>query len=210
MSDCTMVVGKKTAEEEDLVRHNIKKMKSNGDEVLTEFEEDETEDIYEAIPKLNKQTGPDKMEADFKQNKTPSTGILTEGEVPRGSRQQRISYMDSLMHGDTGMVLSSDEIVQMVTEEYDMEEVTGGGNTDLAPFNPKPVVDVSLEEYDMWCKSWKGSLIVKLLEKTIGYHAIETWIRRVLTRKGNVNVMDLIGDFFQVRFSDEGDCHALF
>lgn len=30
-------------------------------------------------------------------------------------------------------------------------------------FNPKPLVKVSLEGYDSWCREWRLTLIVKLL-----------------------------------------------
>ena len=79
------------------------------------------------------------------------------------------------------------------------------------PFNPKPNVEVTLEEYDEWCRPQKFSLIVKLLGKRLGFHAMATWIRKVWAKKGDVKILDLTDEFFLVRFANEGDYkHALF
>ncbi|MED6160504.1 hypothetical protein PIB30_052048 [Stylosanthes scabra] len=63
-------------------------------------------------------------------------------------------------------------------------------------FNPKPAVNILLEEYDTWCKPWKCSLIVKLLGKTVGFRTMEAWIKRVWDREGDVLILNITGDFF--------------
>ncbi|XP_057746113.1 uncharacterized protein LOC130965362 [Arachis stenosperma] len=138
--------------------------------------------------------------------------IPLDGCGPRMKDPKQVStYKDRLMSNDTGFVLSPTEIVQLVAEDYGLEEMEDVNLEEEAFFNPKPVVEVSLEEYDQWCKPWKLSLIVKLLGKSLGFRAMEAWIRRTWSRNGDLKVIDLTGDFFLVRFMDEGDYrHALF
>ena len=78
-------------------------------------------------------------------------------------------------------------------------------------FDPKPNIEVSLEEFEEWCHPWKATLIVKLLGKRIGFRIMDSWIRRIWARKGEIKVLDLNEDFYLVRFLDEGDYnHALY
>ncbi|XP_072066047.1 uncharacterized protein [Arachis hypogaea] len=53
-----------------------------------------------------------------------------------------------------------------------LEEVSKDGAGRAAPFNPKPV---RLAEYDEWCRPWKLSLIVKVLEDAMQNLAV--WVR---------------------------------
>ncbi|RYR04051.1 hypothetical protein Ahy_B06g083585 [Arachis hypogaea] len=76
----------------------------------------------------------------------------------------KASYKDMVMANGLGDTLDPEEIVQMVTEEYESDfEMERYMDESLAPFNPKPVIKVSLEKYDEWCRPWKFSLIVKPL-----------------------------------------------
>ncbi|XP_057746892.1 uncharacterized protein LOC130966140 [Arachis stenosperma] len=82
---------------------------------------------------------------------------------------------------------------------------------DPAPFNPKSTIEVSLEEYEDWCKPCKLSLIVKPLDNVLNLQALDRWVQRRWVKKGSIRVMDLEGKFFLVRFTDQDDySHALF
>ncbi|RYR26532.1 hypothetical protein Ahy_B02g060779 [Arachis hypogaea] len=100
----------------------------------------------------------------------------------------------------------------MVSEDYISEDL---GlyllMEDPASFNHKPTIELSLEEYKDWCKSWKLSLIVKPLGKVLNLQALDRWVQRRWVKKGSIRVMDLEGNFFLVRFTDQDDySHAFF
>ncbi|XP_016206134.1 uncharacterized protein LOC107646465 [Arachis ipaensis] len=100
----------------------------------------------------------------------------------------------------------------MVSEEYAPEDLDVDLSTDdQVPFNPKPTIEVSLEEYEDWCRPWKLSLILKPLGKNFNLQALDRWVQRRWMKKGSIRVMDLAGNFFLVRFTDQDDyAHALF
>ncbi|XP_025703061.1 uncharacterized protein [Arachis hypogaea] len=100
----------------------------------------------------------------------------------------------------------------MVTEDYISDEDSMEHMEESqTPFNPNPVIEVSLEEYDEWCRPWKQALIVKPLGKNLNLQTMEQWINRRWTKKEVVRVMDLVGGYFLVRFSNQEDySHALF
>ncbi|RYR74916.1 hypothetical protein Ahy_A02g009626 [Arachis hypogaea] len=117
----------------------------------------------------------------------------------------KVSYGDRLV-GDGLGKLNPEEIVEMETEEYMSEsESLDLDLSDQAPFNPKPNIEVTLEEYDEWCRPWKQALIVKPLGKKINLHAMVRWINKRWAIKETTRVMDLQGGFFLVRFSNQDD-----
>ena len=180
-------------EEEDLVIRSTKKVKTHEGE-----EEKGGSDS----------TGPIDMEeedADQASNMVKGQEVLIK-QVPA-----KKSYRDSVVADGLGSDLSSEDIVNIVTEEYSTVDMMEDLLEEPAPFDPKPKVEVSLEEYDEWCKPWKFSLIVKLLGKKLGFQAMATWVRKVWAKRNEVKVLDLTDEFFLVRFADEGDYkHALF
>ncbi|MED6175226.1 hypothetical protein PIB30_076413 [Stylosanthes scabra] len=177
MSDGDTTAGKKAAQKPSLERLNTKKAKPNDDEVIP----DASVGIQTVME--NTEIAVETTKATGSQNIMPNSEKTT-------------SYKDSLMRDDPGMVLSPDEIVQMVAKDYEEFDFEGKESVDTSPFNPKPTIEVTLEEYDSWCKPWKSSLIVKLLRKTLGFRSIESWILRQWKRQGDVRVMDLSGDYF--------------
>ncbi|KAL4372934.1 hypothetical protein AHAS_Ahas05G0031400 [Arachis hypogaea] len=50
-------------------------------------------------------------------------------------------------------------------------------------FNLNLVLEVSLKEYDEWCRPWKQELIVKPLEKSLNLQTMERWINPRWTKK---------------------------
>ncbi|XP_057760878.1 uncharacterized protein LOC130981296 [Arachis stenosperma] len=127
------------------------------------------------------------------------------------SEGSKMSYKDRLMNDGLGK-LNPYEIVEMVTEDYISDEDSMEHMEESqTPFNPNPVIEVSLEEYDEWCRPWKQALIVKPLGKNLNLQTMERWINRRWTKKEAVHVMDLVRGYFLVRFSNQEDySHALF
>lgn len=79
------------------------------------------------------------------------------------------------------------------------------------PFDPKSRVHVSVEEYDKWYQAWNQTLIVRLLGKSVNLRFLTGRLQAMWARKGAIHVLDMDGDFFLVRFDDNGDYkHALF
>ncbi|RYR02393.1 hypothetical protein Ahy_B06g081187 [Arachis hypogaea] len=147
-------------EEEDLMSRSIKKVKMNGENIVTESME------------------------------------ITEGET-RETKQTSVTANDNQKTNE---------------EEYAPEDLDVDLSTDdQVPFNPKPTIEVSLEEYEDWCRPWKLSLILKPLGKNFNLQALDRWVQRRWMKKGSIRVMDLAGNFFLVRFTDQDDyAHALF
>ncbi|RYR46121.1 hypothetical protein Ahy_A07g031869 isoform B [Arachis hypogaea] len=109
-------------------------------------------------------------------------------------------------------LLNPKEIADMVVEEYVLEnESFDGSPKTKAPFNPKPSIEVSLEEYENWCHPWKRSLIVKPLRKNLNLQNMDRWVSKRWAKKDMVKVIDLEENFFLVRFFNQEDySHALF
>lgn len=71
-------------------------------------------------------------------------------------------------------------------------------------------VKITNEEFSDWCKPWKGSLMVILLGKKIGFCMMETKLNIVWARKGSIKIIDVPRNYFQVLFTfDEEYNHPL-
>ncbi|XP_058760339.1 uncharacterized protein LOC131633626 [Vicia villosa] len=57
-------------------------------------------------------------------------------------------------------------------------------------------------------RPWKRCVIVKLLEKRIGYKALENRLNQMWVRKGIISIIDLSNDYYLVAFSHEDDKKA--
>ncbi|XP_057426575.1 uncharacterized protein LOC130720007 [Lotus japonicus] len=134
-------------------------------------------------------------------------------ESPPPQSPTKPSYRDKVMAREfAGTDLTDREIVDLVREELIVGEVRDVFEKgDSKPFNPNPVVPVSLEEYEEWCRPWKFSLVVKLLGKKIGFKWMTQRIQRMWARDGELKVIDLTAEFYLVRFASEKYyLHALF
>ncbi|RYR26653.1 hypothetical protein Ahy_B02g060933 isoform B [Arachis hypogaea] len=77
-------------------------------------------------------------------------------------------------------------------------------------FDPCPIIPISKEEFENWCKPWKNVFIVKLLGKRVGLAFIEQQLKRDWVKNGTIDVIHMDRDYFLVHFSDdEGYSHAL-
>ncbi|KAL4292774.1 hypothetical protein AHAS_Ahas18G0061700 [Arachis hypogaea] len=160
-------------QEEDLRLRSVKKAKPNGDESLPDAD-DNVEFVRDRESMIIENPNSSQGIQSSENKSTPLDGCGLRMKDP----EQVSTYKDRLMSDDTGIVLSLTEIMQLVAEDYGLEEKEDVNLEEEAPFNPKSVVEVSFEEYDQWCKPWKLSLIVKLLGKSLRFRAMEAWIRR--------------------------------
>ncbi|KAL4359393.1 hypothetical protein AHAS_Ahas08G0072900 [Arachis hypogaea] len=190
---------KRSQEEEDLKDRSTKKVKMDA----AKEEGAPMEGVVEVI-----------LEED-----STMKGVQTESaeyvETSNKSNEQnkgtKASYKDMVMANGLGDSLNIEDIVQMISEDYESEfEKDKLAEEPLAPFNPKPVIKVSLEEYDEWCRPWKFSLIVKPLGKKISLPFMERWVTRRWAKQSTINVTDLEEIFF-IRFHAHEDyAYALF
>ncbi|XP_020225311.1 uncharacterized protein LOC109807202 [Cajanus cajan] len=63
-----------------------------------------------------------------------------------------------------------------------------------------PSIKVTKDEIRRACQPWKRSVIVKLLGKKIGWTYLKSRLLKLSNPMGGVEVMELDGDFFLVRF----------
>lgn len=125
----------------------------------------------------------------------------------------KLSYKEKLIAGEThDSSFSPKEIIDLVREELAVGiSDPNQPRLERGPFNPNPVIPISLEEYDEWCRPWKYTLVVKLLGKNIGFRWMNQRIHRLWDREGDVKVIDLTDEHYLVRFAAEKDyLHALF
>lgn len=117
----------------------------------------------------------------------------------------KVSYKEKLIAGEmSDSSFSPQESINLVREEL----IVGFSDSSLpkanpGPFNPNPVVPISLEEYDEWCRPWKYTLVVKLLGKNIGFRWMNQRIHRMWAKEGDVKVIDLTDEYYLVRFAAE-------
>ena len=177
----------RSKEEEDQVVRSTKKVKTGEEGIVSENVEMEDDDYQE-------------------------TSSMEEEEEQPVQKSQPKSYKDMVVAQEIVANLKPDEIARAVIEDYIMEEERVDLDTDESiPFNPKPEVPVSIDEFNEWCKPWKLTLIVKLLGKSLSLRVMDRWIQRSWARKGAIRVLDMNEDFYIVRFADEGDyIHALY
>ncbi|XP_057444295.1 uncharacterized protein LOC130736485 [Lotus japonicus] len=125
----------------------------------------------------------------------------------------KLSYKEKLIAGECPeSSFSPQEIIDLVSEELIVGDFDKGKQVEeKRVFDPSPVVPISLEEYEEWCRPWKFSLVIKLLGKKIGFKWMNQRIHQLWAREGDMKVMDLADDYFLVRFGSEKDyVHALF
>lgn len=176
-----------TQEERDLMERNTKKVKLgqiDGDLVV---EDEAMEHVREENPPQN-----------------PLSTI------------EGVSYKDKVMSlmgsSSSEELLKPEEIVQIVTEDvFPESRVDNDKDSSMWEFNPKPNVNVSVEEYEQWCRPWKNTLIVRLRGKRTSLRFMSNKLQNLWAKHGSIHVLDMHNDFFIVRFSDEGDYkHAIY
>lgn len=198
----------RSTEETDLMSRSTKKVKILG-------KEDPVQSSKEDMIQADSQDRPTDEEMPH-----VSDGSLV--SAPKGKEpisEATPSYKDMVMSvggyhnvGEGRWDLGPEEIVQMVTEEVCPELFVNEGQVDPTPsFNPKPKIEVAIEEYDEWCRPWHNTLIVNILGKKVGLRYMTNKLQYIWSKGGAVQVMDMSNGYFLVHFADEGDYkHALF
>ncbi|KAL4331763.1 hypothetical protein AHAS_Ahas13G0532600 [Arachis hypogaea] len=97
-----------------------------------------------------------------------------------------------------------------INEEHRWYPEEGESSKEDKPFDTCPIIAVSKDEFDEWCKPWKAALIVKVLRKRVHLGFMEQRLSRDWIKKGKIHVINIDRDYFLVHFSEEEDYnHAL-
>ena len=64
---------------------------------------------------------------------------------------------------------------------------------------------ISIEEEERLNKSWKKTLIIKLLGKKISFRALESKLYQFWAREGILEIIDLSNNYYMVKFSSYYD-----
>ncbi|XP_057428997.1 uncharacterized protein LOC130722320 [Lotus japonicus] len=121
-------------------------------------------------------------------------------------KESKMSYKDKVIAGESFTPFSPQEIVDLVREELAGDDLESMKLEDeRKPFSLNPVVPVSLEEYEEWCRPWKFTLVVKLQGKKIGFRWMDQRLHRIWAKEGDIKVIDLAEDYYLVRFASEND-----
>lgn len=83
-------------------------------------------------------------------------------------------------------------MTEEICPEVQVEEDHG---SNVAPFNPKPIIEVAVDEYEEWCRPWRNTLIVNLLGKNVGLRYMSNKLYNLWARAGTVQVMDMNNNF---------------
>ncbi|RYR18934.1 hypothetical protein Ahy_B03g063557 isoform A [Arachis hypogaea] len=94
---------------------------------------------------------------------------------------QKGSYKETLLAGprlegdhETSFIMDDDE---PNPEDKWYKDDEDGVNAEK-PFNLCPMIPVSKEEFEKWCKPWKNALMVKVLGKRVTFAFMEQRLRR--------------------------------
>ncbi|KAK7256240.1 hypothetical protein RIF29_29679 [Crotalaria pallida] len=119
----------------------------------------EEEDLKDRSNKRVKSNGSDNEEVIMDENM---------GETVRENTKP--SFCDVVLAA-SGFKPNATEIIKMVQEELCpfMENEVQPPTNDKE-FVMKPVIEVSFEEYEEWCRPWKNALIVNLVGKTVVFN----------------------------------------
>ncbi|KAK7243125.1 hypothetical protein RIF29_37911 [Crotalaria pallida] len=87
---------------------------------------------------------------------------------------------------------SPKEIIQMVREDLcPMLEEEEKDVDNSEEFDIKPKIEVSLEEYEEWCRPWRKALIVNLVGRKVAFRFLVATLKRVTTQFDKLTLMYL-------------------
>ncbi|RYR54220.1 hypothetical protein Ahy_A06g029483 isoform A [Arachis hypogaea] len=118
------------------------------------------------------------------------------------------SYKDSMMLGGAEMDLSPAEIVQLVAEDYSLDEVVELTTEEAAPFNPKPILeilDLPVELYTqpfLWRVKGKIGSMLKI-DQTTSIHLRGKFVRlcvEIDLRHKLVLAIEVLGREFRIEY----------
>lgn len=100
--------------------------------------------------------------------------------------------------------LDSIEDMDLPDEKW-YKEVEDDTTHDQGDLDPCPVILLSREEYEGWCKDWKWSLIVNVLGKKVEFKILENKLQHSWARVGKISIIDMPQDYYLVHFSSLED-----
>lgn len=66
-------------------------------------------------------------------------------------------------------------------------------------------IPIEDEEYKEWCKPWRGSLMVSVMGKRVGFKIMETTLNRTWAKTAAIKIIDMPQGYFFVFFNAEAD-----
>ncbi|RYR11705.1 hypothetical protein Ahy_B04g069227 [Arachis hypogaea] len=102
-------------------------------------------------------------------------------------------------------IIEEEEDEKMLNSEDRWYQDNDDQVKEAASFDLCPIIPISKDEFDEWCKPWHAALIVKVLGKGVHLAFMEQRLNRDEVKKGKINVIDMDRNYFLVHFSDEGD-----
>ncbi|KAF7826071.1 uncharacterized protein G2W53_017235 [Senna tora] len=115
--------------------------------------------------------------------------------------KKRGSYRDSVLRfgkdndktHSVGQEEGEDSIYEIM-EDLEDDVVQDGKEED--PMNP--VIPTSKEERLEWSKPWKGSLIIKLMGRRVGFKFLQTKLHKLWNPSGGMKITDMDNDYYLV------------
>ncbi|KAH1127320.1 hypothetical protein GYH30_016050 [Glycine max] len=96
-------------------------------------------------------------------------------------------------------------------EEDDKDAMEKPPLEEQCMFNRCPRVKIMESEFEEWCAPWKGSLVVHVLGKSVGFKMLEYKLQRSWPKVGKFRIVDMPVGYYLVQFtSEEGYKNAMF
>ncbi|XP_028807703.1 uncharacterized protein LOC114762397 [Neltuma alba] len=152
------------------------------------------------FPRLHDRSRKTAEEADLLHRNKKKVRGTEDKEKEAGVEDTVRSFKDTLKGVDSMME-------EGIDAEAVMEELKGGISIIEHPRGKITVPEfiLSSKVVEHICKSFALSLIVKLLDWSLGLGKIEERLQRMWAKEGVVSVVDLRNDFFVVTFSNKAD-----
>jgi len=143
------------------------------------------------------------MSADFVFSAHMDTGETVTKKPPdhndshgNPNKNQTISFRDMVMGKQ--VIAPPKPKVDLFAAKLAHVEYYGG--------NPAaPMVHISDSVFEGLCEPWKDSLVVKLMDKSIGYHTMKVRLTRIWKISSGSDIMAISNDYYMVKFDLEKD-----
>uniref|UniRef100_A0A0R0G396 DUF4283 domain-containing protein n=1 Tax=Glycine max TaxID=3847 RepID=A0A0R0G396_SOYBN len=123
---------------------------------------------------------------------------------------KEMSYLSSLL--STNFFVGSDvPYLSMEEDQRDGDKMSKDKSEEEKDFISCPIVNILDSECVVWCAPWKGSLVVHVLRKTVGFKMLEYKLQQGWAQYGKIRIVDMPDYYYLVQFTSEKDYrHALF
>lgn len=116
------------------------------------------------------------------------------GQKPEVEKKTKVSFRDMVTGTKEAPVLRPK--VNLLKENLATIELAEGNRL-------KPKVYIADVVFDGLCAPWQDVLVVKLLDKRIGYNTMRDRLTRIWKLQAGFEIMDIGNDFFMVKFDIE-------